>query len=173
MSPRWDLEKWPSTNLKNCSPRRSTPRHPITMVSTAKPPDPMSCALAAILLPESLANGCHMQKTMFSRPSLRACDDTRLRAVHACGVRKCDVGERRESGQRHGCRKAVPDTTGGGRPLVGSPSQRSVHVRTVCEWKRGGLGNAVSSHGAGSGMRGRLGWCVVRWLFQGCYSVTV
>jgi hypothetical protein len=30
------------------------------------------------------------------------------------------------------------------------------------EWKRGGLGNTVSSHGAGSGMRGRLGWCCVR-----------
>ena len=23
-----------------------------------------------------------------------------------------------------------------------------MHVREVCEWKRGGLGNAVSSHGA-------------------------
>ena len=70
MSPRWDLEKWPSTNLKNCSPRRSTPRHPITMVSTAKPPDPMSCALAAVLLPESRAHGCHMQKTLFPVISL-------------------------------------------------------------------------------------------------------
>jgi hypothetical protein len=33
---------------KNSSTRRSTPRHPIDMVSTVKPPDPMPCALAAI-----------------------------------------------------------------------------------------------------------------------------
>jgi hypothetical protein len=37
----------------------------IAMASTAKPPDPMPCALAAILLPESRAHGCHMQKTLF------------------------------------------------------------------------------------------------------------
>jgi hypothetical protein len=41
---------------------------------------------------------------------------------------------------------------------------------TVCEWTRGGLVDAVSSRGAGSGMCGRLGWCGVRWPFQGCYS---
>jgi len=55
--------KWLST--KNRSTRRSTPSHPIAMASTAKPPDPMPCALAAILLPESRAHGCHMQKTLF------------------------------------------------------------------------------------------------------------
>ena len=38
---------------KNCSTRRSTPRHPIAMASTTKPPDPMPCALAVIPLPES------------------------------------------------------------------------------------------------------------------------
>jgi hypothetical protein len=43
-----------------------TPRHPIAMTSTAKPPDPMPCALAAVLLPESRAHGCHMQKTLFT-----------------------------------------------------------------------------------------------------------
>ena len=43
---------------RNRSPRRSTPRHHITMASTAKPPDPMSCALAALLFPESRARGC-------------------------------------------------------------------------------------------------------------------
>ena len=47
------------------SARRSTPRHPITMASTAEPPDPMPCALAAILLPESCARGCRMQKGLF------------------------------------------------------------------------------------------------------------
>jgi len=40
---------------KKRSARRSTPRHPITMASTAEPPDPMPCALAAILLPASAA----------------------------------------------------------------------------------------------------------------------
>jgi len=50
---------------KNRSTRRSTPRHPIAMASTAKPPDPMPCALASILLPESLAPACHMRKTLF------------------------------------------------------------------------------------------------------------
>jgi hypothetical protein len=38
---------------KSRSPWRSTPRHPIVMASTAKPPDPMPCALSAVLLPES------------------------------------------------------------------------------------------------------------------------
>jgi hypothetical protein len=47
------------------SARRSTPRHPITMASTAETPDPMPCALAAILLPESCARGCRMQKGLF------------------------------------------------------------------------------------------------------------
>jgi len=50
---------------KNRSTRRSKPRHPIAMSSTAKPPDPMPCALAAILLPESLSPACHMRKTLF------------------------------------------------------------------------------------------------------------
>ena len=49
--------KWLST--KNRSPRRSTPRHPIAMESTAKPPDPMPCALTATLLQESRAYGPH------------------------------------------------------------------------------------------------------------------
>jgi hypothetical protein len=40
---------------KNRSTHRSTLRHPIDMASTAKSPDPMPCALAAILLPESRA----------------------------------------------------------------------------------------------------------------------
>jgi len=101
---------------------------------------------------------------------LGAREDVCARAVPACGVRKCGMGVRRESGQRHGCGEAVPGAAGGRRPLVGSPSQRSAHVRAVCGWSRGGLGDAVSSRSAGSDMRGRLGWCGVRWLFQGCCS---
>jgi hypothetical protein len=57
------MEKWLST--KNRSPWRSAPRHSVATASTSKPPDPMSCALSAVLLPESRAHGCHMQKTLF------------------------------------------------------------------------------------------------------------
>jgi hypothetical protein len=35
------------------------------MASTAEPPDPMPCALASILLPESRVHGCHMKKGLF------------------------------------------------------------------------------------------------------------
>jgi hypothetical protein len=63
---------------------------------------------------------------------LGACEDVCARAVPAYGVRKCCVRARRESGQRHVCGEAVPGAAGGCRPLVGSPSQRSGHVREVC-----------------------------------------
>ena len=53
---------------KKRSARRSTPRRPITMASTAEPPDPMPCALAAILLPASHARGCRMQRGLFPEP---------------------------------------------------------------------------------------------------------
>ena len=56
-----------------------------------------------------------------------------------------------ESGQRHGYGEAVPGAAGGWCPLVWSPSQRSAHVRTVCWWPHGGLGDAVSSRSVGSG----------------------
>ena len=56
-----------------------------------------------------------------SRDLLGAREDVCARAVPAYGVRKCGVGARRESGQRHGCRGAVPGTAGGRRALVGSP----------------------------------------------------
>ena len=39
-------------------------------------------------------------------------------------------------------------------------------------WASGGPGGDVSSRGAESVMRGRLGWCGVRWLFQGCAELT-
>jgi len=50
---------------KKRSARRSTPRRPITMASTAEPPDPIPCALAVILLPASHASGCGMQRDLF------------------------------------------------------------------------------------------------------------
>jgi hypothetical protein len=60
-------------------------------------------------------------------------------------------------------------------PRVGSvrwsgPARNTPRMRAVCEWTGGGLGDLVSSCGAGSGMRGRLVWCGVRWPFQGCCS---
>jgi hypothetical protein len=99
---------------------------------------------------------------------LGAYEDGCARAVPACGVRKCGVGARRESGQRHGCVEAVPGAAGGWRTLVGSPLHQRGHVRTVCGRAHGGLGDAVSSHSTVSGIRRRLDWCGVWWLFQGC-----
>jgi hypothetical protein len=54
-----------STKHKKRSARRSTPSHPITMASTAEPPDPMPYALDAILLLASRARGCRMQRDLF------------------------------------------------------------------------------------------------------------
>jgi hypothetical protein len=54
--------------------------------------------------------------------------------------------------------------------LVGSPSQRSGYVNAVCGWTHDGVGDVVSSRSPGTVMRGRLGSCCVRWLFQGCFS---
>jgi hypothetical protein len=106
---------------KKRSARRSTPRHPITMASTAEPPDPMPCALAVILLPVSRARGCRMQRGLF-QGACCACRDVRVQAAHACGVRGCGVDARREHGHQHGCGEAVPGDAGGRHALVGSPA---------------------------------------------------
>ena len=66
----WPL--WMTPLPRHSSHKSQVTRHPIAMASTAKPPDSMPCALAAILLPESRAHGCHIQNTMFPGPSLRA-----------------------------------------------------------------------------------------------------
>ncbi len=76
------------------------------MASPAKPPDPMPCALAALLLPESRARGCHVQETLFPEPALRASGGVRAQAVPARGVRSRGVREQREPGQRRGCAAA-------------------------------------------------------------------
>ena len=65
VSPKW-------LSMKTRSTWRSTPRHPITMASTAKHPDPMPCALAAILLPESRAHVSHNAENLVSRDILGA-----------------------------------------------------------------------------------------------------
>jgi hypothetical protein len=90
------------------------------MASTANPRDPMPCALASVLLPESLAHGCHMQNALFLGP---ACQRGRVvvcaRPVSACGVRSCSVGGRAAGvGSVPGCLEAVPGTAGGRRQLV-------------------------------------------------------
>jgi hypothetical protein len=160
------VRKWLST--KNRSIRRSTPRHPITMASTVESPDPMTCALAAILLPESCAHGCHMQKTLFPGTYWVHTGECVLGPFLRVGY--ASVGARRESGQQHGCGEDVPDAAGGRRALVGSPLHWHGHVRVVFGRSHGGLVDVVSSSSAGSGMRGRLGWCGVRWLFRGFYA---
>jgi hypothetical protein len=136
--------------------------------SAAEPPDPMPCSLAAVLLPGSRAHGCHVRKAVFPGPAMRAHSGVRARAVPTCGMRSCGVGERRESGQQRGCGGAVHGAVHGRLLLVGSRSLQEARVETVYGWTRGGLGCDVSSRGEGSGMRGLLGWCGVRWLFQGC-----
>ena len=68
---------------KNRSTRRSTPRHPIAMASTTKPPDPMPCALAAILLPESRARTAAIcKKACFRGPT--GCMPGRVRSDSSC-----------------------------------------------------------------------------------------
>ncbi len=160
--------KWLST--KNSSTRRSTPGHPITMASTAKHPDPMPCALASILWPELRAHGCHMQKTLFPGP---AC--TR-------GVSQCVLGQCLRTECAHAARAgdgSRSDVLSAGRrcltPRVGGDSWSSCTRRGAAggcagAWPRGGPSGAVNDRGAESCMRGRLGWCGVRWLFPGCCS---
>jgi hypothetical protein len=60
---------------------------------------------------------------------LGAREDVCAQAVPVCGVRKCCVRARRESGQQHGFGEAVSGAAGGRRPLVGSPSAREGGVR--------------------------------------------
>jgi hypothetical protein len=155
--------KWLST--KNRSPWRSTPRHPIVMSSTAKTPDPMSCALAAVLLPELRAHGCHMQKTLFPAPHARwGC---------VCSARACVQGTLMRRGRAEGVGSTlwVP---GGGAWHSGKSEAVGLRLGApggcTSVWSRGGPVVTVSSCGVESGMRGHLGWCSVRWLFQNCCS---
>ena len=108
---------------KNLSTRRSTPRHPIAMASTAKPPNPMPCALASILLSESRARppdicgkpcfrgptGCILGVDAFG-PFLRA------GYTGAAWVRGGSLGR----GMRAGRRCLAPRV--GGESWSGSPS---------------------------------------------------
>ena len=146
---------------KNRSTRRSTPRHPIAMASTAKPPDPMPCALAAILLPESLAPACHMRKTLFpGQVAYKGPGVIRVRA--GIQSRGCGVDARREPGHQHGCGEAVPGDAGGRRALVGSPvaaTQTRVGVGWASAWgagRRGVFPQCGVEHAWALGLVGRL-----------------
>jgi len=65
---------------------------------------------------------------------------------------------------------------GGGRNEVLSAGGQCLAPRVGgVDWSspagnKGGPGGAVSWRGAEPGMRGRLGWCSVRWFFQNCCS---
>ena len=77
------------------------------MASTAKSPNPMTCALAAVLLLESRAHGCHMQNAdCFWDPHERG-------EYHSvCSVRACVQGALMRRGRAAGVR-ATPWVPGG------------------------------------------------------------
>jgi len=106
------FERW---QLLSNNPRRSTPRHPVAAASTPEPPDPMPCALAAVLLPGSVRTAAICRKQCFLDRTVHDHNCVRARAVPACWVRSCGVGKRLESGQLHGCRGAVHGTVHGRR----------------------------------------------------------
>jgi hypothetical protein len=161
---------------KNRSPRRSTPRHPIAMASTGKSPDPIPCALAAVLLPGSHAHCYHMQKTLFPGRA-------RITVRGAYVLGPC---------LRAGCAHAAwtvygsrSDSLGAGRrclaPWVGGGRWSSASEQLLTAgrdwgganaWASGGPGGAMSSRGVELDMRGRLDWCGVLWFFQVCCSVS-
>jgi hypothetical protein len=98
-----------------------------------------------------------VQEALFPGPALRASGGVRAQAVPARGVRSWGVREQREPGQRRGCGGSVPAAAGGRHQLVWSCSQPGVHVGAVFEWACGGLVDAVSARGEGSGMCAHLG----------------
>jgi len=144
---------------KTRSTRRSTPRHPIDMASTAKSPDPMPCALSAILLPESRARArltyaenlvsgaglAYMRRCAFLG---RACTRGAIMRRASTAGAGATTWVRGVGAWRRGC---------GRRPLEGSYSRPCARAGTVFGWACRGLGDAVRSGSAGLSVRGRLG----------------
>ncbi len=95
-------------------------------------------------------------KRLVSGNLVRARLDVCARIVPVCGVRGCDVGARRGLEERHGCVEAVRGVAGARRALVGSRLRRRGRAWALCGRARGGLGDAVSSRGAGS----RYAWAL-------------
>ena len=83
--------------------------------------------------------------------------DVCVRVVHACRVRGCCVGARREPGERHGCVDAVHSDTGRRRTLVGSRLNRRRPMWALYGRTHGRLGDTVSSRSAGSKYAWALG----------------
>ena len=67
--------------------------------------------------PRSYCRSRARTAAIYRTPCFRVHPCVRPRAVPACGVRKCCVGERRESGQQNGYRESVSGTAGRRRPL--------------------------------------------------------
>ncbi len=96
---------------------------------------PFHVALAVILLPESRAHGCHMQKTLFPGPVMCAHNGVRTRAVPACGVRSCVVGDGGSRGNCMGAGGRCMSLCMGGFCWSGPNHSRS----RVSGWCTGGL----------------------------------
>ena len=89
-------------------------------------------------------------KRLVSGDLVGSCRDVCVRVVHACRVRGCCVGARREPVDLRGCLKAVHSSAGGRRALVGSRLNRRRPMWALYGRARGRLGDAVSSRSAGS-----------------------
>jgi len=96
-------------------------------------------------------------KRLVSGDLVGACRDVCVRVVHACGVRGCGVGARREPGERHGCVVAVHGAAGGRLALVGSRLSLCGHMWALYGRACGRLGDTVSSRSAGSKYAWALG----------------
>ena len=118
----------------------------------------MSCALTAVLLPESRARTAAIyRKPCFLDPPLHAHRSVHARAVPACKVRSYGVSGRRSRNDAL--------STGGQclAPRVGgdhwsSPDRDGTRLGGQCAiaWTRDRPGGTVPSYGAESGMRGHL-----------------
>ena len=137
------------------------------MTSTAKPPDPMTCATGSGSRRALCRKPCFISLNCFMGPvddyvttntpvtkSQNFRDQSRMYAGHTCSarascrVRLCGVGGRRESERLPGCREAVTDTAGRRSPWV------------ECCLRRGGTGGG--SQRVGEWWAGRCG------VFQRC-----
>ena len=96
-------------------------------------------------------------KRLVSGDLVGACRDVCVRAVHACGVRGCGVGARREPGERHGCVEVVHSAAGRRRTLVGSRLNQRGPTWSLYGRACGRLGDSVSSRSAGSKYAWALG----------------
>ena len=109
-------------------------------------------------------------KRLVSGDLVGACLDVCVRVVSACGVRGCGVGARREPGERHGCVEVVHSAAGRRRTLVGSRLNQRGPMWSCTGGRVGGWATRCLPAVRGRSMRGRLGWCGIRWLFRGFCS---